>query len=309
MKHANVSGVFMLLLTALIWGTAFVAQSVGMQDVDAFTFSSIRTLLGALVLLPVVLVNRARADSSGKADPEARKAERRKTLRVGLLLGVIFCAANNIQQFAFRYSSAGKIAFITALYIFFVPLLGLLFHKRVSTINWLCAASGILGLYFLSIQQGGFGGINRGDLLALLCSVLFSFHIIAIDRFAADMDSVTISCLQFGVSGILSGMLMFLFEAPKLEAIRSAAVPILYAGVLSCGLAYTFQILGQKTVNAALASLLLSLESVFAVLASSVILHEAMTARETAGCVIMFLAILLSQLHEVYESRKAEQSP
>lgn len=305
MNRQLYKGIFMLLLTAMIWGTAFVAQSVGMQAVEGFTFSSLRTLLGALVLLPVVLLRRRAA---GKG-PGPDRAAFQKALRAGALLGLVFCAATNTQQFAFNDASPGKIAFITALYIFFVPLLGLLFKKKVPPFTWPCVALALVGLYLLSVPPGDFGGINKGEFLSLLSALFFALHIVLVDRFAADADGITLSCVQFAVSGLLSTVLMLLFESPSLPAIRQAAVPILYAGAVSCGLAYTFQILGQRYVRAAFASLLLCMESVFAVLASAILLHETMTGRETAGCVLMFLAIFLSQLYEALESRKRPEAP
>lgn len=298
-KKTQWLGVVMLLLTALIWGSAFVAQSVGMEKVEAFTFNGIRTLMGAVVLCPFILVrDRIQAKSMSAEQIKQRKALDKKTVRCGVLLGVVFCAASNFQQFAFEYSTSGKIAFITALYMFFVPLLGLFLKKRVPLLTWICVICGFVGLYFLCIDSTGLGGINRGDVLAFICSIFFAVHILLIEKFAPDVDGIKLSCVQFVTSGVISCVLMFIFETPRIGAITDAIVPLLYAGIMSCGLAYTFQIVGQKYTEATVASLILCMESVFAVLAAAVILHEMLTGREILGCVIMFAAIILSQLSE-----------
>lgn len=292
-------GIVMLMLTALIWGSSFVAQSVGMESVEGFTFNGIRTLMGAVVLLPFILIrDRVQAKSMTAEQVRQRKALDRKTVRCGVILGVVFCAASNFQQFAFEYSTSGKIAFITALYMFFVPLLGLLLKKRVPVLTWICVIFGFVGLYFLCIDPANLGGINRGDFRAFICSVLFAVHILMIEKFAPDVDGVKLSWVQFVVSGAISCILMFIFENPRLDAIMTAIVPILYAGIMSCGLAYTFQIVGQKYTEATVASLIMCMESVFAVLAAAVILHESLSGREIIGCVIMFAAIILSEMSE-----------
>ena len=255
--------------------------------------------MGAVVLCPFILVrDRIQARSMSPEQLKQRKALDKKTVRCGILLGVVFCAASNFQQFAFEYSTSGKIAFITALYMFFVPLLGLFLKKRVPLLTWVCVICGFVGLYFLCIDSGGLGGINRGDVLAFICSIFFAVHILLIEKFAPDVDGIKLSCVQFVTSGVISCVLMFIFETPRIDAVTDAIVPLLYAGIMSCGLAYTFQIVGQKYTEATVASLILCMESVFAVLAAAVILHEMLTGREILGCVIMFAAIILSQLSE-----------
>lgn len=299
----------MLLLTALIWGSSFVAQSVGMESVEGFTFNGIRTLLGAFVLLPFVLIrDRIQAKNMTTQQIQARKTLNKKTVIYGTILGVVFCAAGNFQQFAFEYSTSGKIAFITALYMFFVPLFGLVLKKRVPLLTWICVIFGFVGLYFLCIDPADFGSINRGDFRAFICSVLFAVHILLIEKFAPDVDGVKLSCVQFFVSGIISCVLMFIFENPQMDAILTAAVPILYAGIMSCGLAYTFQIVGQKYTEATVASLIMCMESVFAVLAAALILHETLSGREVIGCVIMFGAIILSELSELLTAKIKKRS-
>jgi len=297
-------GVIMLLLTAFIWGSSFVAQSVGMESIEAFTFNGIRTLMGALVLVPVILIRDKRAAKQmDEAALANRRAADKKVIRSGAILGVAMCVASNFQQFAFNYSTSGKIAFITAFYMYFVPLLGLFLKKRVSVLTWLCVLGGVVGLGFLCINPADFTAINFGDLLAFICSIFYAVHILLIEKFAPDADGIKLSCVQFLVSGTISCVLMFLFESPDIAAIGTAIVPLLYSGIMSCGLAYTFQIIGQKYTEATVASLLMCLESVFGVLAGAVVLHEMLSGREIVGCVIMFAAIILSQLSEVITAK------
>ncbi len=297
-------GVGVLLLTALIWGSSFVAQSVGMESVEGFTFNGIRTMIGAFVLLLFILI---RDMITGKGMSREQLAQRKtldkKALIYGSILGLVFCVASNFQQFAFEYSTSGKIAFVTALYMFFVPLFGLVLKKRVPLLTWICVIFGFVGLYFLCMNPSDLGAINRGDVRAFICAIFYAVHILMVERFAPDVDGAKLSCVQFFVSGIISCVLMFLFENPQMDAILTAAVPILYAGILSCGLAYTFQIVGQKYTEATVASLIMCMESVFAVLTAALILHETMTGREIIGCVIMFAAIILSELSGLITSK------
>lgn len=295
-QKTQLKGVIILLLTALIWGSSFVAQSVGMESVEAFTFNGIRTLLGAAVLIPFILVRDLMNSKKAPVKKEAKQKENKQLLLYGSIIGVILCVASNLQQQAFNYSTSGKIAFITAFYMLFVPFFGLFIRKKVPVLTWLCVALGAIGLYFLCITDDGLSGINKGDILALLCAVFYAVHILAVEKFAPAIDGVKLSCVQFIVSGTISVILMFIFENPDINAIKTAAVPILYSGVMSCGIAYTFQIIGQKYTESTVASLLMCMESVFGVICGALILKEMLTGRELAGCVIMFIAIILSQL-------------
>ncbi len=309
-------GIIMLLLTAIIWGSSFVAQSVGMESIDAFTFNGIRTLLGALVLFPFVVVRRNirknKLISEGVSPTDAAKKVKtdKRQIKYSLIIGLIFFFACNFQQFAFYYSTAGKIAFITALYMFFVPLFGLFFGKRVSLLTWISVFFGFTGLYFLCIDPKDISSINLGDILALICSIFYSFHILIIEKVSNDkdrpIDGIEISFAQFLISGSLTFILMFIFEEPDMGNILIAAKPLLYSGIMSCGVAYTFQIVGQKYTEATVASLLMCMESVFAVLTAAIILHDTMNLRETLGCVIMFSAIIISQIAEMKNERKKE---
>ena len=298
-KKTQLKGVLMLLLTAFIWGAAFVAQSVAMDSIGAFTFSCSRTILGVLVLLPFILVrDHISAKSMTGEQLAQRKATDKKNLIYGAILGVVFCAATNTQQFAFNYTESGKIAFITALYMFFVPLFGIFMKKKTPLLTWICVVFGFVGLFFLCMDPENMGAVNFGDVLSLICAVIFAVHILLIEKFAADVDGVKLSCVQFAVSAVLSGILMLIFEEPSFPAICAAALPIAYAGIMSCGIAYTFQIVGQKFTEATVASLIMCMESVFGVLCAAVILQEHLTARELLGCGIMFVAIVLSQVSE-----------
>lgn len=287
----------LLFLTALIWGVAFVAQSVGMDYVGAFTFSFSRCIIGGVVLIPCIwFLNRRKEEEPEKKASEKRdkKAERRICFIGGVCCGIALFFASNLQQFGLKYTTVGKAGFITALYIILVPVLGLFMKKRVQGKVWISVTLAVAGLYLLCITDGF--SLGTGDLLVLLCALMFSVHILVIDYFSPKTDGVKMSCIQFFVCGILSGIAMLIFEEPSLGALLQAWMPILYAGVLSCGVAYTLQIVGQKDMDPTVASLILSLESVVSVLAGWVLLGQRLSLREISGCVLMFAAIILAQL-------------
>ena len=296
MKSNELKGNLILLLTALIWGCAFVAQSVSMDHVGPFTFQCTRSLLGAAVLVPVFLIldnNKKRAGTYVPTTKEQRKTQ----LTAGIICGVIMTIAGNLQQIGMQYTTAGKAGFITAMYILIVPILGLFIKKKVSSKLWGCVGLATFGLYLLSVTDG-FSSINKGDIYVLLCAVAFAFHILAVDSFVDRIDGVRLSSMQFLVCGVISGIFMMIYETPTLEGLMAAALPIAYAGIMSCGIAYTLQIVGQKYTNPTMASMIMSLESVFAVLGGMVLLREVPTAREALGCALMFIAIIIPQLPE-----------
>ena len=282
-----------LLLTATIWGIAFVAQSVGMDYVGGFTFNGVRSIIGGIVLLPVIFVlDHQKAPIT--QTPEEKKAARKVLLTGGIACGVVLCLASNFQQFGIKYTTVGKAGFITACYIVIVPIIGLFLKKKCSPYIWAAVVMALVGLYLLCITDGF--SISKGDFLVLICAVLFSVHILVIDYFSPKVDGVKMSCIQFFVCGILCGIPALLLEHPQLSSILAAWQPILYAGVMSCGVAYTLQIVGQKNMNPTVASLILSLESCISVLAGWIILGQSMSLREILGCIIMFGAIILAQL-------------
>ena len=292
-----------LFLTALIWGVAFVAQSAGMEYLGPFTYNGVRSVLGGLVLIPcIALLNRIQSkekiqeesggETAGKGTETAE--DRGQLLAGGLCCGIILFAASNFQQFGIQYTTVGKAGFITAMYILIVPLLGLLLHKKVGLQVWIGVLFGIAGLYLLCMRDSF--KLERGDALVLICAFIFSLHILVIDHFSQKVDGVKMACIQFWVCGILSLICSFIFESPDLHNILAAWMPVCYGGIMSCGVAYTLQIVGQKGMNPTVASLILSLESVVAAVAGFLLLGQAMSRRELIGCLMMVMAIVSAQL-------------
>lgn len=371
MRHTSIRNPLLLFLTAVIWGIAFVAQSVGMEYVGPFTFNCVRCILGAVVLVPCIAFldrlkekeghagqgaaeanmtdaaggaargrepaekwqrpaesrrkpaenwqgsaeswqkpeesqqgsaetrQRSAESQEGSAETrqrsvEKKRAERRTLLAGGICCGIALCVASNLQQFGIQYTTVGKAGFITAMYIVLVPILGIFLKKRIGLKVAVSVALAVAGLYLLCITEGF--SVGAGDLLVLLCALVFAVHILVIDYFSPRTDGVRMSCIQFLVCGLLSGVGMVLTETPDLGAICQAWLPIAYAGVMSCGVAYTLQIVGQKGTDPTVASLILSLESVVSVLAGWALLGQSLSMREIAGCALMFAAIILAQL-------------
>lgn len=281
-----------LLLTATIWGVAFVAQSVGMEYIGPFTFNAIRCVLGGLVLIPVILVLKKKKEIGA----ENQEKEDKKTLWAGgIACGVILCIASNLQQFGIMEASVGKSGFFTALYIVMIPVIGIFIGKRPGIKLWFCVALAVVGMYLLCMKDGSFT-IERADIMLLLCALAFSFHILVVDYFSPKVDGVKMSCIQFFVCGVLSAVGMLFTETPDISNIQAAWLPLLYAGLLSCGVGYTLQIVGQKGINPVIASLIMSLESVISALAGWVILGQVLSPKEILGCVLMFVAIIITQI-------------
>lgn len=291
-----------LLLAAFIWGVAFVAQSVGMDYVEPFTFNGIRCLIGSLFLLPCIIG----FDCLKKEEERQQIKENRKTLWIaGSICGVILFVATNAQQIGLQYTTAGKAGFITALYIVIVPVIGLFMKKKCGWNVWISVCIAVIGFYLLSINEGF--SLAKGDFYVLICALVFPFHIWTVNHYAPRLDGVRLSCIQFFVCGILSVTCMFVTETPKWDMILSAWLPLLYAGILSCGVAYTLQIIGQRDFNPTIASLLMSFESVFSVLAGWIILGQALTRREILGCVMIFIGVILAQI-PIAEKKERENS-
>ena len=296
MKTGQMKNSLLLLLTSFIWGVAFVAQSVGGEAVGCFTFNGVRSLIGAFVLIPVIyFLDNQKKKELGEEKFLEQKGDSKTLLLGGVCCGVMLCIASNFQQFGISFTTVGKAGFITAMYILIVPILGLFMKKKVGVKVWLGVVLATIGLYMLCMTSESFS-LSKGDFLVLICAGFFSLHILIIDYFSPKVDGVRMSCIQFFVCGIISVIIAFIFESPSLSSILSGWLPILYAGVLSCGVAYTLQIVGQKNMDPTVASLILSLESVFSVLAGWLILNQTMTLREFSGCGLMFLAIILAQL-------------
>ena len=299
-KHSK--NFILLFLTALIWGVAFVAQSVAMDYIGPYTFNAVRSLLGGIVLVPCVFLFGQKKKTVKDEDPSKGTAVDRPgdMITGGLLCGIMLFLSTTLQQVGIQYTTVAKAGFITALYIILVPILGIFLKKRVSFQIWISVVIAIIGLYLLCMKGSFY--LGQGDFLVLLCSLCFALHILVIDHFTDKVNGVKLSCIQFFVSGLLSSILMFLFEAPAISAIFSAWLPIVYGGVFSSGIAYTLQIIGQKGTDPTIASLILSLESVVSVLAGWIILGQSLTPREILGCLLMFGAIILAQVAPVQKA-------
>ena len=287
----NLLGSISLLLATVIWGSAFVAQSVGMDHVGPYTFQAIRCAMAAIGLVPVIAIFDA-----GKNDGKSfisRFADK-KLWTAGVLAGIPLCFAANLQQIGILYTDAGKSAFLTAMYIIFVPLIGIFLKRRPSPMIPVCVLLAAIGLYFLSCA--GVSGINIGDICLLLCALAFAVQITVIDRFAQIVDPLRLYCIQAAVCAAGSALVMLFTETPTLDGIAGSWWPMCYAGFLSMGVAYSLQIIGQKHLDPAPASLIMSLESVFAALSGWLFLQETMTFEESVGCILVFLAVILSQI-------------
>ena len=295
MNKGSLKNSLLLFLAAFIWGVAFVSQSKGMEYMGPFTFNGVRSLIGSAVLIPVILVRRKKEGVNRKPIPW------KVTLLGGACCGLALMTASTLQQIGMLYTTVGKAGFITALYIIFVPILGIFIGKKVPVTVWVGALMAAVGMYLLCIQ-GSFR-IGLGDGLVFLCAIVFSIHILVIDYFSPKADGVMLSCIQFLVCGVICTTCALLFEKPSFAQLLSGAVPILYAGVMSCGVAYTLQIVGQKNVNPTVAALILSLESVVSMLAGWFAYKvgflkedQTLTALQLLGCAIVFAAVVLVQL-------------
>ncbi len=276
-----------LLLTSLIWGFAFVSQRQAGAHVGPLGYNGIRMLLGFLVLIPFLI--RYYRKSTNK--------ERIEIIKNGFIAGILLLSASFFQQKGIESTSAGKAGFITSLYILFVPVITLIMGKRISKKTWLCVLSGLFGAFLLSLN--GREGIKKGDALVFISAILFSLHVIYIDKVGSRHDGAALSSLQFLFAGTIAFLLSLIFENNSLEAYTSITIPLLYGGIGSCGIAYTLQIIGQKNTDATRATLILSLESVFSALGGALILHESMSTKEIIGASILFISVLIAQIDTV----------
>lgn len=275
----------LLLMAATIWGFAFVAQSVGMDYVEPYTFIAARNVIALAVLLPWIVVT----------DNQHRKKDNKSLLIGGICCGICLFAASALQQIGIKYTTVGKAGFITAMYLVLVPVFGIFLKKKTGVKVWIAVGLASLGLYLLCITKGDFR-LQKGDIYILGCAAVFALHILFVDHFSPLVDGVKLSCVQFATNAVLGTVLMLLLEKPELSDVCAAWLPIVYAGALSSGVGYTFQIIGQRGMNPTAASLILSLESVISVLAGWLLLHQTLSVRELAGCALAFAAIILVQL-------------
>lgn len=288
----------LLLMTAIIWGSAFIAQSKGADVIGPFTFNTVRYALAVVALLPVIYIFSRKRNRENTVDQNIPKAHGTKTLIIGgIATGIALFTASSLQQYAMAFTTAAKAGFITTLYVILVPIVGIFLKKKIRPIIWFCALLAVIGLYLLSIKPGTFS-ISRGDFFVLLCALAFTGHILIIDYFSPKTDGVKLSCIQFAVVSIASFVAMMMTETFVLSEVLDAIIPLLYTGVLSSSVGYTCQIIAQKKADPVISSLILSLESVFAAIFGALILHESMSGREITGCAIMFVAIIIAQLPE-----------
>ena len=299
MKNTKLKGNLMLLLTAFIWGVSFIAQSKGVEEISPVAFNGIRSILGGLVLLPIIYITDSNKKKHGQPIPPADKA----LILGGIVCGVILCLATTMQTIGLKYTSPGKGGFITALYMVIVPIVGLFTGKKLRGILVAAVAIAVCGLYLMCINSEL--SINKGDIFIFICAFLFAAHILVIDKISPMVDGVKLSCIQFFVCGIINIVWMFIFEEPQIKPVLNAWLPIAYAGICSCGIGYTLQIVGQKYTDPTSASILMSLESLFATLSNVILVALGwkltggqLSIREIIGCVLMFAAIMLVQLPE-----------
>lgn len=301
----NIKGSIILLIAAFIWGTAFVAQTSASDNVGAFTFTALRSAIGAAFLGVFMLLRKLYFNMSKKEN--TKPVDIKRSLVGGAICGIVLFFATNLQQLGITVypegvASSGRAGFITATYVVMVAISGIFFGKKLHPVLWAAVAGCVAGMYMLCLS-GGFSGIYFGDVLVFLCAICFTAHILVVDRFS-DIDSILLCCLQFTVTGIISAVLMLIFETPDINAIIAAWLPIAFTGIMSSGVAYTLQMAGQKHAEPAVASIVMSLESVFSVLAGWVILGETLTTRELIGCILVFAAVITAQLPEFFKDKK-----
>ena len=304
MRRKKLVSNILLLLAAIVWGFAFAFQRAGADFVGPLTFVASRYILTSICLLILVLildaVKRKKQENgllpADDRTPEERKKGRRKILLSGCVCGCFLFGGSIMQQAGLSFTTAGKAAFITAMYLLLVPIFGLFLRHKVRVVGWIGIACGAVGMYFLCITESF--TIGRGDFIVLIGAVFWACHVLFIDHFLKYVDPVKLAWAQFTVCAVIATVCMFIFEDPSWAAIKACAVPIIYAGVMSGAVGFTLQIIGQKNTAPSVAVLLLSLESVFGVLGGVVLLHETLAAREILGCILLFAAVIVAQLPE-----------
>lgn len=293
----NILHTLLLLLAAFVWGMAFPFQRIGSGYVGGWTFLCARSWLSVLAMLPVLLWQSRRAAAASGADAGSGtdgKAADKTSLKPGILCGIFLGLASGLQQVGIADTSTAKSGFITAMYVIMVPVLSLIFlHRKQPGKIWLCIALCVTGLYLLC-SPGGSGGFTGGDLLTLICALMFAIQIMLVDRYVDQIGALRLTFQQFVTEAVMATVLMLLFEKPSLYGLRRAFIPIAYAGIMSSAVGYSLQAVGQKDLNPAIASLAMCMESVFSALGGWILLGESLTITETAGCALMFLAIVLT---------------
>lgn len=296
MKNKKMLGNLLLTLTAMIWGTAFVGQRVGMENIEPITFTAARMALAAVVVGAVAMIfDLKERRNPSKRSEEEQQQYKKNTIIGGVCCGIFLASASLFQQMGVVYTTAGKAGFITAMYMLLVPVINFVFFKKKNPLRvWVAVLIGVAGMYLLCVKEGF--SLSHGDTLVAICAVLYSGHILCCDHFVQFGNPIKISAIQFLTTAVISGVMAFILETPSWDKVFSAVIPILYCGIISGGIGYTLQIVAQKFTDPTIASLLMSLESVFAVIAGAILLNEKMSAQELLGCVIMFAAIILVQI-------------
>ena len=292
-------GNILLFITAFIWGTAFVAQRQGVEILDPCTYNGIRSFFGCMALMPVILF----MDFKAKKNNTYVKDNPKLLALGGIVCGVILFLASTVQTAALIDADEGKAGFMTALYLIIVPILGIFIGKKIRPVVWLCVVFATLGLYFLCVKEGTSFSFDKSEILLLLCALIFAFHIMAVDYFSPRLNGVKLSFIQFLVVGLISLVYIVLIDKPQMSDIIKCALPIIYAGVFSSGIAYTLQIVAQKDTEPAVASIIMSMESLFALLAGIVVSGNQPGIREIIGCIFMLAAIILVELPEKKKER------
>lgn len=293
MSNKTLRANMLLLLTAAIWGFAFVAQRVGSQYVGAFTFNGIRFAIGSLSLIPLIIYFDKKKKNENIEDKTIEEVPK-KSILPGVIVGVVLYIAATLQQVGLIYTTAGKASFITGLYMVFVPIIGIFLKQKIGKNSWIGVGLAVIGLYLLSVNENF--NISYGDLLEVIGSVFWAIHILTIDHFSNKMDSLKLSCIQFATCSVLSLITAVMFESITMTGISQALIPILYGGLLSVGVAYTLQVVAQKNAKPSHAAIILSMESVFGAIGGAVLLGEVMSGRGYIGCILILIGILVSQI-------------
>ena len=293
-SEKKILGFFLLFLTALIWGVAFVAQSVGMDHIGPYTFNAVRLLLGALVTMPWAIME-LKKQKNAEEEREVYIRKRNSSVIGAAFCAVVFFLAVNLQQFALIGSSVANVSFITTLYILIIPIIGMFLGKKHGLSIWIAIAIAVVGMYLLCIKEGLV--LEMGDILAFICAVMFALQILIVDHYVPKSYVIVLSCTQNLFAGLISFVFMLIFEGVNLEGIKTAWLPLAYTGILSTGLAYTTQMLGQKYLKPTVASLIMSLESVIAAIAAWLIIGQALSLREMLGCALVFIGVIIAQIN------------